>query len=233
MNKNNIVFLIIFTSLLFSENQLDIGCASEVSTGIQECSIENILTEKKSSILIREEQENTFIKPMKISETITSLKVFHQKQPLVIERILEGEEKSCPPFCIQPMSIEGVTTVGELEVLSYIKNLNIKKSQLLIDVRERKLYKKSTIPGALNLPYTMLKRENKYFMNVLELLGGKKHLGKWTFSQGRNLLIFSDGEENYSVNIIKMLINVGYDRHKLFYYRGGIESWKHAGLTLY
>ena len=42
--------------------------------------------------------------------------------------------RKCPPFCIHPMEpVPGVTTVGELELLEFLKNRVEKGAGLLID----------------------------------------------------------------------------------------------------
>jgi hypothetical protein len=68
---------------------------------------------------------------------------------------LEGDwtltSRPCPNFCIQPMiPAEGVTPVGELEVLAALQD----PDTVVIDGRIRPEFEAGTIPGAVSVPYT-------------------------------------------------------------------------------
>ena len=62
--------------------------------------------------------------------------------------------RHCPPFCIQPMTVlEGVETIGELEMLDYLKRLSDgDKSILVVDSRGPEWAARGTIPGSVNVP---------------------------------------------------------------------------------
>jgi len=165
-----------------------------------------------------------------ISPKLQSIEIEYQGKTFLIER----EGKSCPPFCIQPMQIKKVKTVGELETLTFIQAMKKHKKFLLIDARNRKAYKKNTIPKAINLPSSLLTPKNPYRQKILPLLGGRMVQNKWYFKDPPKLLIFDNGIwDPQSSQLIQELINVGYPQNRLLYYRGGIESWKNAGLTLF
>lgn len=169
-----------------------------------------------------------------ITQELVEVSVEHQKQALIIERTMSDDNKSCPPFCIQPLVIQGVKNVAELEVLMFIESFKDKKSQLLVDVRSAQSYKKSTIPGATNIPFSMLSGESPYRERILSLLGGKKSSQKWYFKNPQTLLIFShDAADFRASKTIKILLELGYPANKLLYYREGVESWKRLGLTLF
>ncbi len=125
-----------------------------------------------------------------IGKKLTTIKVLHEKEEIVIERTISNPKEICPPFCIEPMTIGAVKTVGELEVLAFIDKLKEKKGRLLIDVRDNTLYEQSTIPGAINLPLFMLDDKSKYQTEVLKLLGAKKKDNRWIFKNAQSLLIF-------------------------------------------
>ncbi len=199
------------------------------------CSISNILDAPKVSLLDSEESNtcNAIIKT-KMSKNLSSVKVLHDNKEIIIEREIVTKDLSCPPFCIEPMSIQDVVTVSELEVLAFIDKLKEKKARLLIDVRENTLYAGGTIPGAINLPLSMLKDGNKYQKEVLKLLGAKRRNNKWFFKNSQWLLIFgSSATTNEASSTIKKLLELGYPSTKLLYYRAGISSWKLLGLTVY
>jgi len=171
---------------------------------------------------------------LNITKTLKSIHIIHDNHPVVIKRKTNDREETCPPFCIQPIKIEGVDTVGELEVLKFIKELKGKEAKLFIDIRKRTLYNQSTIPGAINIPFRLLKDGSKYQKEVLTLIGGKKIKGKWSFKFVPALLIFGkSNQDNNAVNAIKTLLKLSYPKEKLYYYRAGIKEWNSLGLTLY
>ena len=69
-----------------------------------------------------------------ITHGIASVEVMHQGRKVVIERNPDTENmldpdysltsRPCPPYCIQPISLgPGVETIGELEMLEYLKKV--------------------------------------------------------------------------------------------------------------
>ena len=132
------------------------------------------------------------------------------------------------------MNIEGVKTVGELEILNFIQELKKEEAKLLIDIRTSKEYKEHTIPSAINIPHTMLKSKSKYQKKVLTLLGGEKDGEKWNFRHIPILLIFGTNEESPEAShVIRTLLKFSYPSEKILFYRAGIDSWKRLGLTVY
>jgi hypothetical protein len=79
----------------------------------------------------------------------------------------------------------------------------------------------------------MLKPKSKYKNQILKLLGVKRIKKRWSFRHVHKLLIFDNGIlDSRASKIIKTLIEIGYPKNRLLYYRGGVESWKRLGLTL-
>ena len=84
---------------------------------------------------------------VQISKEISSVDVIHNGKPVTIQRNQSSTNlinpdyaitsRKCPPFCIQPGQItEGVETIGELELLDYLKrSSNGEKDILVIDSR--------------------------------------------------------------------------------------------------
>jgi rhodanese-related sulfurtransferase len=232
------VFTTLSISLLNANDYLQDNCLLESQKKDIGCSVANILEEHSQTFQIREEKPihvtNNKQLELNITTTLRSIKVKHQKEEVLIKRHAKNNEHTCPPFCIQPMSINNIHAVGEVEVLEFIKTLKEKKSKLLIDARSSTLYKISTIPGAINIPYSMLKNKSKYQKKVLELLGATQHHSSWLFKKVPTLLIFGNSEEeNQATQAIRSLLKLAYPAHKLHYYRGGVASWKRLGLTLY
>jgi len=180
---------------------------------------------------------------VKITEELTSISAKHKGSSIVIKRIqspdtklnsaLTATTKECPPYCIQPMNIGTVKTLGELEVLKFIKEMKDNSGSLLIDARTREWHKKGTIPSAINLPFTMLKKDGKYINKILTLLGGNKSGSSWSFRNAQKLLIFSNGAWDEQATLaIRNLIDMGYPEDKILYYRGGMQMWNLVGLTV-
>ena len=180
---------------------------------------------------------------IKITKELSSIVAEDKGNNIVIKRVQDPNsklnsaftkvKKECPPYCIQPMNIGNVKTVGELEVLKFIKDMKESSGSLLIDARTRAWYKKGTIPTAINLPFSMLDKKGKYFSRILTLLGGKKIGNSWNFDNAQKLLIFSNGVWDEQATIeIKNLIDAGYPEDKLLYYRGGMQMWNAVGLTI-
>ena len=147
--------------------------------------------------------------------------------------------RRCPPFCIQPGTIaEGVETIGELEVLDYLKRIaNGDDSILVVDSRTEDWVKKGTIPGSINIPWTSLKPEAGadpfQIADILENKFGAVSIeGLWDFSNARTLVLFCNGMWcGQSPSNIKTLLRFGYPASKIKWYRGGMQNWENLGLT--
>lgn len=221
--RNIYIFIILLNTYLNSTD----GCNISSS----------IFNDKPKKFKIREDIAIDIISKdieTKITEKLTSINVGDKNKNIEIKRVVKNIKHICPPFCIQPINIDGVKTVGELEVLDFIKGLNGKEPRLFIDIRKNREYKKSAIPGSINIPFNMLKSESKYQTEVLTTLGGKKIKNRWMFEFVPYLLIFGQGsDDSQTVNAIKILIELSYPKEKIYYYRAGFDGWKKLGLTIY
>jgi rhodanese-related sulfurtransferase len=157
------------------------------------------------------------------------------------EAVIAGEfaktSRACPPFCIQPMIVaEGVKTVGEVELLNFIQNHVEPGKGFLIDARVESFFLAGTIPGAVNLPFNMFtpSSTNPFLDQLLILLGGKLlDSGEWNYDDAAELLLFCNGPWcGQSPRAIKNLLELGYPADRLFYYRGGMQSWTSMGLSV-
>lgn len=211
----------------------DVGCKVLIEKENQSCQESTLLTQKKDSPFGVDSHEKSSQKSINITGKLLSVDTQHLEHKITIERISTPLAPTCPPFCIEPMKIKGVESVGELELLVFIQEVEKKRDGLLIDVRKNLKYKEETIPSAINLPYEMLLKTSPYQQEVLKSLGAKKLKRGWFFKNPQKLLIF--GESSFSPEAskaIKALVKLGYPSNKLLYYRGGIISWKATGLTL-
>lgn len=140
-----------------------------------------------------------------------------------------------PPFDIQPFEpIKGIKTVTELDVINFIKNQVSENEGLLIDARMPKWYKNATIPGALNVPFSIFLADkgSPYIDQIFTLFGGEKDGDDWDVSDAQTLLIFSNGPwSQQGVAAMENLVRLGYPKEKILYYRGGMQFWQIVGLT--
>lgn len=142
--------------------------------------------------------------------------------------------RPCPPFCIQPMTVApGVATIGELEVLDFLKNEVATGRGLLVDARVPEWFTKGTIPGAVNIPFPTLEETNPFRNEILKAIGAKPDGDRWNFDNAMDLALFCNGPWcEQSPRAIKALLSIGYPASKLSHFRGGIQSWASLGLTL-
>ena len=146
--------------------------------------------------------------------------------------------RPCPPFCIQPMQLApGVETIGELELLSYLRRISTGDEALIvIDSREPSWLRGGMIPGAVNIPWKRLHFGHADASEVAETLefrfAAVRQDGLWNFENAKTLVLYCNGPWcGQSPTNIKSLLAMGYPPHKLKWYRGGMQSWKGLGLT--
>jgi len=138
---------------------------------------------------------------------------------------------------ILPLEMEHIKTVSELEVLHHIKKSQKEPNKyILIDSRKSEWYENSTIPTAINLPYTNIQYDEDFeeeYNYLLKVLNIKKLLtNKLDFSNAKIAVMFCNGLWcAQSKRAIKELLNMGYPKEKLLWYRGGLQDWKIVGFT--
>jgi len=133
-----------------------------------------------------------------------------------------------PPFEIQPYTVEeGIQTISELDVFAFIQE-ELKKGNLLIDARLKHWFYQSTIPTAINIPFTTIHRESE----ILKTFSITKKGEKLNFSKAKKLLIFDNGPWcPQASEAIHALTKLGYPKEKILYYRGGMQYWSILGLV--
>lgn len=163
----------------------------------------------------------------------------NQNQKNTVNPAFAKTSRKCPPFCIQPGTVAlGVETIGENEVISYLKKINDgDESILVVDSRTADWAAKGTIPGAVNLPWTKLNpAKGADPISIGEILEGSFNAvnleGLWDFSKAKTLIMFCNGMWcGQSPNNIRNLLKFGYPAHKLKWYRGGMQDWEILGLS--
>jgi rhodanese-related sulfurtransferase len=146
--------------------------------------------------------------------------------------------RKCPPFCIQPMRMpEGVETIGEIEMLDYLRRqAEGDDSILIVDSRGPSWLNKGTIPGSVNVHYKRLSRRASEESEIAEILqkqfGAERGETLWNFRDAKTLVLFCNGAWcGQSPTNIRGLLRLGYPASKLKWYRGGMQSWETLGLT--
>ena len=186
---------------------------------------------------------------VKITPVLESVTVIHGDQNISIKRnqnqkntvnpAFAKTSRKCPPFCIQPSSLApGVETIGELEVLNYLKLISEGDGSILvIDSRTPDWVAKGTIPGAINIPWKNLNpaqgADPISIGEILQVQLNAKNLGGlWDYSQAKTLIMFCNGMWcGQTPNNIENLLKFGYPAHKIKWYRGGMQNWEILGLT--
>lgn len=164
---------------------------------------------------------------------------------ILIERIqntgntLKGEyartSRPCPSECLTPMRADqDIETFGELEVLAFLQTAVQTGAGLLVDTRLPDAFGAGSIPGAVNVPHTTLAPSNPFRNQILLALGatdaGNDALN---YRDAKALALFCDGPWCANArNSLRFLAEAGYPKNKLFFYRGGMQSWRLMGLTV-
>ncbi|VAW55431.1 hypothetical protein MNBD_GAMMA05-2466 [hydrothermal vent metagenome] len=203
---------------------------------------------------------------VKITKNMSYSTVHDGKELIKISRIqdtshvIDGSfaktSRPCPPFCINPISLnESVKTVAELEVIKFMETSMYRGDGVMIDARTPSWHKKGTIPGSINIPFTMFEKDvnGVELAEIFESLGAVERDGvnpfllmaegfglmdgdlkteQWDFTNAKELLLWCNGPWcGQSPRAIRALINAGYPAEKLYYYRGGMQMWQSLGLT--
>ncbi len=191
----------------------------------------------------------------KIAPDLVAVDVVHNGKPVKIQRsddakatLPKGYQKTsrhCPPFCVQPMQVlPGVATVGELEVLGYLKRIADGNANLLVvDSRGPEWVTRGTIPGSVNVPWRKINTDVSGSFAIeaeadtlgdilIGTFGAKKTDQGYDFSGAKTLVLFCNGMwcGQSSINI-RTLAKLGYPADKLKWYRGGMQDWVTVGLT--
>ncbi len=183
-----------------------------------------------------------------ITHGMAAVEVLHQGKPVKIERNPDTENmldpdysltsRPCPPYCVQPMTLApGVETIGELEMLDYLKKSSKDAGILVIDSRDGDWPKRSgIIPGAVQLPWQELHPAHNDLDKIADILvfrfGAARQGGLWNFENAKTLVMYCNGPWcGQSPTNIKQLMAMGYPAHKLKWYRGGVQDWKMLGLS--
>jgi rhodanese-related sulfurtransferase len=192
-----------------------------------------------------------------IAPGLATVEVKHGDETVIIQRghdldaklpeAFQKTERGCPPFCVQPMeAVPGVETVGELEVIEYLKRMSGGDSSImLVDSRTPDWVMRGTIPGAVNIPWNTINTDASGTFETPGDAEGLVHIladelganynpdtRAWDFGEAKTLILFCNGIWcPQSTANLQALANLGYPVHKLKWYRGGMQDWVSVGLT--
>lgn len=178
---------------------------------------------------------------VKITPEISYIYVYHKGKAVKIHRIQDTKNKLTGEYAktyrpgqdIQPIKMDkGIKTIGEVELLKFLRDKVNKKKGVLVDVRPRSYYKKESIPGAVNIPYAVVDDHDK-MEKILKVFGAKRRAdGTLDTQRARTIAVYCHGLWcSKSSRFIKALMDLGYPPEKLLYYRGGFQMWKILGFT--
>jgi rhodanese-related sulfurtransferase len=148
----------------------------------------------------------------------------------------------------------GVETIGEVEVVNYIKKMKTDSSIMLVDSRTPVWLVRGTIPGAINVSWTdLVPTKGATTEGIVKILRHKfgvkltkdtdiddvdeaivesKASTVFDYSKAKTLIVFCNGMWcGQSPESIKMLIKYGYPADKIKYFRGGMQTWELLGFS--
>ncbi|MCK5810319.1 MAG: rhodanese-like domain-containing protein [Cocleimonas sp.] len=214
-----------------------------------------------SQLTVADEREPVGITPSLMSVTIKidgkDIEVKrHQDNDNTINPAFAKTSRACPPFCIQPMSLgNGVETIGEVEVVNYIKKMSKGDASIaLVDSRTAVWLVRGTIPGAINIPWTdLLPTKGATTEDIIKILSENfsvklakdmdaddvdeaivegKAATAFDYSNAKTLVMFCNGMWcGQSPESIKILVKFGYPVEKIKYFRGGMQTWELLGFS--
>ncbi|WP_299177169.1 rhodanese-like domain-containing protein [uncultured Neptuniibacter sp.] len=136
------------------------------------------------------------------------------------------------PQPIHPFEPHDVETIGEREFVGYMQQSNEDENVLIVDTRTEGWHYRLTIPGSINVPYTVMKEEESAADALDEFGVNKNDDGTFDFSNAKTLAMFCNGYWcGQTPTLIRALLEAGYPAENMKYYRGGMQAWTSLGLT--
>ncbi|MBF0284484.1 MAG: rhodanese-like domain-containing protein [Magnetococcales bacterium] len=164
-------------------------------------------------------KEQAYAKGVAVPEfTLNGVKVKQDRALAVPEAFQKPAARKCKPFCDQPQTLEGVTTIKLEDFPKMAADINAGKI-LIVDMRTPDWYDKGALPGAINLPYS-------------DLTGGEaKARAKVKKLEGKDIISYCNGWWcGQSPTGMKALQEMKYPG-KIYWFRGGNQDWADAGLA--
>lgn len=178
---------------------------------------------------------------VKITPDIPYMYVYHKGKAVKVHRIQDTKHKLTGEYAkiyrpgkdIQPIKMhKDIQTIGEVELLQFMKEKGNTKKGLIVDLRTKRAYKKESIPSAANIPARI--KDNKVKLEkIFKVLGAKRNPdGSWNTNKVMDIAFYCNGLWcDKSSELIKTFLALGYPANKMLYYRGGFQMWKILGFT--
>ena len=178
---------------------------------------------------------------VKIAPNISFIYVYHKGKAVKVHRIQDTKHKLTgeyaktyrPGTYIQPIRIDNdIQTIGERELIDFMREKVNKKRGLIIDAREVEDYKKETIPSSVNIPLKVIKNDVAK-KKLFDVFGIKRRAdGKIDASNALELVVYCHGLWcSLAPKFIDELTKNGYPKEKIKFYRGGFQMWKILGFV--
>jgi rhodanese-related sulfurtransferase len=180
-------------------------------------------------------------KKVMIAPGLVSFTVQHEGEPV---EIMRNQDRSNTihelysttfrgiPQPIKPFEPYDVETIGEREFVEYMQQAQTDENVLIVDTRTEGWHYRLTIPGSINVPYTVMD-EAESATDALEEFGAvKQEDGSFDYSQAKTLAMFCNGYWcGQTPALIRAMLEMDYPAEKMKYYRGGMQAWTSLGFT--
>lgn len=189
-----------------------------------------------SSLVLAEGARKAMITPELYSFTVE-----HDGEPVEVMRNQNPDNKVHElynttfrgmPQPIHPFEPHDVETIGEREFVALLQAAQKDENILIVDTRTEGWHYRLTIPGSVNVPFTVMKEEESAADALDDFGVVKNEDGSYDFSQAKTLAMFCNGYWcGQTPTLIRALLEKDYPADKMKYYRGGMQAWTSLGLT--
>jgi rhodanese-related sulfurtransferase len=182
-------------------------------------------------------------KPVMITAELKSFSMTHNGETVTVMRNQDRSNRIVDLYQpthrgkIQPMhpfAPHQVTTIGALEMINFMQQLESGDDGLLIiDSRTRDWARRGTLAGSINIAFTEFKDEERALEFMEEWFDVLNTGLSLDFSNAKTLVLFCNGIWcGQSPTTIRTLVRMGYPAAKIHYFRGGMQNWQSLGLTV-
>ena len=182
-------------------------------------------------------------KSVMISPELKSFSMTHNGETVMVMRNQDRSNRIVELYQptyrgkIQPMhpfAPHAVTTIGALEMIGFMQQLESgDEGLLIIDSLARDWARRGTLAGSINIAFTKFKDEERA-LEIMEEWFDVLNTGlSLDFSNAKTLVLFCNGIWcGQSPTTIRTLLRMGYPAAKIHYFRGDMQNWQSLGLTV-
>jgi len=148
--------------------------------------------------------------------------------------VVSRQSEDCTGICIAPLlAVEGIETVAEFDVITFIAETVAAGGGLLIDSRPLDARDAGAIAASISVPTELLDAANPFRNDILVAMGAREFEGTLNFADAMPLMVYDNGPlANDAARSVSLLVEAGYPREKIKYYRGGLQVWTALGLSI-